>query len=65
MSEARIARVREGVTLIAIEETNVLGAKAYRATCMHCPWECHRQPHDRQSTAVRHADGHDCSAQTC
>jgi hypothetical protein len=51
-----------GVTLVAIQETDVFGVKAYKAACMHCPWVCHEQPHSREATAVRHADDHDCEA---
>lgn len=43
---------------VAIVEQTVLAVKAYYAQCLDCGWRCHRQPHDRQSTAVRHAHTH-------
>jgi hypothetical protein len=50
----------DGVTLVAIVETTVFDVAAYFASCLTCQWRCHKQPHDRQATAARHAQAHRC-----
>lgn len=49
-----------GITAVAIHESSVFGVLAYHAQCLTCGWRCHSEPHSREATAVRHAEGHTC-----
>jgi hypothetical protein len=49
-----------GIRLVAIVEKTMWDISAYNAKCLTCGWVCHKQPHDRQSTAVKHAEKHVC-----
>jgi len=50
--------------LVAVHETDIRGVKAYFAQCLTCGERCHRQAHERETTAVRHARQHVCKERT-
>jgi hypothetical protein len=45
---------------VAIVETNVYGALAYHANCLTCGERVCPQAHDKEATAVKHAQEHVC-----
>jgi len=49
-----------GITLVVIIEKVVYGVSAFNAKCLTCGWVCHTEPHDMETTAVKHAQHHHC-----
>lgn len=52
-----------GITAVAIVETSYFNIPAYQAHCLSCDWRCHREPHAREATAIKHAKDHVCPEQ--